>query len=168
MSDILNVNLGVCEVYIGGRNVGHTIGGVEVVYTPEFKETKVDAFAGVAERFLIGESLMAKVPMAESTLVNIKEAMTHASSLNGGDAIGIGVKAGKRSSTAAETVRLHPIANAANDLSDDVTIYKAHVTNEITLPYKNDGETIINAEFSGMIDESRADGNLLGLIGDSL
>ena len=166
MSNILEVNLGVCDVYVGGRHVGHTIGGVEVHYAPEFHETKVDKFAGVAERFLVGEDLFAVVPMAESTLTNIKEAITHANTLSGG--VGIGSNAGKRSSTAAETVRLHPIANAANDKSDDVTIYKAHVTNEITLSYKNDGENIIEAEFHGMVDESRVDGNLLGLIGDSL
>lgn len=166
MSDILNVPLGVCDVYVGGRHVGHTIGGVEVVYSPEYHETKVDAYSGVAERWLIGESLMAKVPMAEATLTNIKEAITHATA--GSGYVSIGSKSGKRSSPAAETVRLHPIANAGDDLSDDVTIYKAHVTNEITLPFKNDGERIIEAEFSGLVDESRTDGNLLGLIGDSL
>lgn len=166
MSDILNVPLGVCDVYVGGRHVGHTIGGVEVHYAPEFHETKVDAYAGVAERWLVGEDLYATVPMAELTIANIKEAITHANSAAG--YVSVGSKAGKRSSTAAETVRLHPIANAAGDLSDDVTIYKAHVTNEITLPYKNDGETIIEAEFHGLVDESRVDGNLLGLIGSSV
>lgn len=166
MSDILEVDLGVCDVYVGGRHVGHTIGGVEVVYSPEFHETKVDKFAGVAERWLIGDGLMAKVPMAEATLTNIKEAMTHAS--QGSNFVSIGSNAGKRSSPATETVRLHPIANAASNKNDDVVIYKAHATNEITLPYKNDGERIIEVEFSGLVDESRTDGNLLGMIGDSL
>lgn len=166
MADILNVNLGVCTVSVGGRDVGHTIGGVEVHYAPEFHETKVDKFAGVAERFLVGEDFYATVPMAESTLTNIKEAITHADTFSGG--VGIGSVAGKRSSTAAEAVVLHPVANAAGDKSDDVTIYKAHVTNEITLSYKNDGENIIEAEFHGLVDESRVDGNLLGLIGDSV
>lgn len=166
MSNILNVPLGVCDVYVGGRHVGHTIGGVELVYSPEFHETKVDKFAGVAERWLIGEDFYAKVPMAESTLTNIKEAITHANA--GTDFVSVGSNAGKRSSPAAELVRLHPIANAADDLSDDAYIYKAHVSNEITLPYKNDGERIIEAEFHGLVDESRTDGNLLGLIGDSL
>ena len=165
MSDILNVKLGTCDVYVGGRHVGHTIGGVEVVYTPEYHETKVDKYAGVAERWLIGESLMARVPLAESTLTNVKEAITHGNSTAGH--VSVGSIAGKRSSTAAEVVRLHPIANDAGVLTDDVTIYKAHVTNELTLSFKNDGERIVNAEFTGLIDESRADGNMLGLIGDS-
>lgn len=166
MSDILNVPLGVCDVYVGGRHVGHTIGGVEVVYSPEYHETKVDKYAGVAERWLIGENIMAKVPLAELTLANIKEAITHANSGEG--FVSVGSRAGKRSSPAAETVRLHPIENQADDFSDDVTIYKAHVTNEITIPYKNDTERIIEAEFSGLVDETRPDGNMLGLIGSSL
>lgn len=166
MSNILNVDLGTCDVYVGGRHIGHTIGGVEVHYAPEFHTTKVDKFAGDAERWLIGEDLYATVPMAEATLTNIKEAITHANTLSGG--VSIGSNAGKRGSLAAETVRLHPIANLANDKSDDVTIYKATVSNEIVLNYKNDGENIISAEFHGLVDESRVDGNLLGLIGDSL
>lgn len=166
MSDALNVDLGTCDVYVGGRHIGHTIGGVEVVYSPEFHETKVDKYAGAVERWLIGESLMAKVPMAEATLTNLKEAMTHATA--GSGFVSIGSKAGKRSSTAAELVRLHPIGNADADKSDDVVIYRATVTNEITIPFKNDGEKVIEVEFTGLIDESKSDGNLLGLIGDSV
>lgn len=166
MSDILNVPLGICDVYVGGRHIGHTIGGVEVVYSPEFHETKVDKYAGVAERWLIGENIMAKVPMAEFTMANLKDAITHSN--QGANYISVGSRAGKRSSTAAETVRLHPIENLDSDKSDDVTIYKAHASNELTIGYKNDGERILETELSGLIDESRADGNMLGLIGDSL
>ena len=166
MSDILNVPLGTCKVYVNGVDIGHTIGGVEVTYSPEYHETKVDEYAGVAERWLIGESLMAKVPIAEATLDNITRAITH--NIDGGDYVSIGSKAGKRSSTKTAVLRLHPIALADSDHSDDVTIYKAHVTNEITLPYKNDGERIIETEWTGIVDESRVDGNMLGLIGDSL
>lgn len=166
MSSILNVTLGTCDVYVGGRHIGHTIGGVEVHYAPEFHETKVDKFAPTAERWLIGEDFYATVPLAEATLTNIKESITIANTLSGG--VSVGSNAGKRASTATEVIRLHPIANLASDKSGDVTIYKAHVTNEITLSYKNDGENIIEAEFHGIVDESRVDGNLLGLIGDSL
>lgn len=166
MSNILNVPLGVCEVFVNGSSVGHTIGGVEAVYSPEFHETKVDKFAGVAERWLIGENIMAKVPMAEATLANIKLAIPFGTQT--ANTAGIGSNAGKRSSTKAVVVRLHPIANASNNFTDDLTILKAVVTNEITLPYKNDGERIIEAEFSGQVDESRADGSMLALIGDSL
>lgn len=166
MGNILNVPLGVCKVYVNGTDLGHTIGGVEAVYSPEFHETKVDEYTGVAERWLIGENIMAKVPIAESTLANLVRAIPHAE--NEGNYITIGSKTGKRSSDKAVVLRLHPIANADNDTSDDLTIFKAAASNEVTIPYKNDGERIIEVEFSGLVDESRADGSMLALIGDSL
>lgn len=165
MSSILNVKLGVCKVYFGGVDMGHTIGGVEVTYAPEYHETKVDEFAGVAERWLVGEKLSAKVPLAENVLATIKEAITHSTDQT--DHITLGSTAGKRSSTLAKLLVLHPVANESSDYSDDVGIYKAHVANEITIAYKNDGEQIIEAVFDGLVDENRDDGNLLGMIGDS-
>lgn len=166
MGNILNVKLGVCKVYFGGVDLGHTIGGVEVTYSPEYHETKVDEFAGTAERWLVGEKLSAKVPLAENTLTTIKNAITHSTDQT--DHVQIGSNAGKRSSTLAKLLVLHPVANADNDYSDDVGIYKAHVSNEITIAYKNDGEQIVEAMFDGLVDEGRSDGNLLGVIGDSL
>lgn len=166
MGNILNVKLGVCSVTFGGVDLGHTIGGVEVSYAPEYHETKVDKYSGVAERWLVGEKLSAKVPLAENTLTVIKNAITH--STDNTDHVTLGSNAGKRSSTYAKLLVLHPIANAANDRSGDVGIYKAHVSNEITIAYKNDGEQIIEAMFDGLVDEGRSDGNLLGMIGDSL
>lgn len=166
MSDIQNVELGTCKVYFDGVDLGHTIGGVEVTYTPTYHETRVDQFAGVSERWLQEETLMATVPLAESTLANILNAVTH--STDETDHITMGSEAGKRSSTYAKQLRLHPIALIDSDESADVYIHRAHVTNEITLPYKNDGERVIEATFEGLVDEARTDGDYLGLIGDSL
>ena len=167
MSSILNVKLGTCKVYFKGVDLGHTIGGVEVTYAPEYQETKVDQFTGIAERWLVGEKLSAKVPLAESTLVQIRAAMTHASD-DADDAVTLGSYAGKRSSTLAGLLVLHPIANEATNYDDDVAIYKAHSSGEVTLPFKNDGEKIIEVMFDGLVDEGRTDGNLLGFIGDSI
>ncbi len=167
MGNILNVKLGTCKVYFKGVDMGHTIGGAEVTYSPEYQETKVDQYTGVAERWLVGEKLSAKIPLAESTLVQLRAAMTHATDA-ADDAITLGSYAGKRSSTLAGLLVLHPIANAANNYDDDVAIYKAHSSGEIVLPFKNDGEKIIEVTFDGLVDEGRTDGNLLGFIGDSV
>lgn len=167
MSDLLNIKLGVCTVKFNNVDLGHTIGGVEAGYAPEYQETKVDKYAGVAERWLIGEKLTAKVPLAESTYSNLNIAITH-SNIHGGDYLTVGSNAGKRSSTYAAKLVLHPIANASNNYDDDLTIFKCHVTSEITLPYKNDGERIIEATFESLVEEGRGDGALLGMFGDSL
>jgi len=165
MGNLLNVKLGVCRVTFKGVDLGYTIGGVEVTYSPEFQETKVDQYTGIAERWLIGEKLSAKVPLAESTLVQLKAGLTHGT--EDGESLTLGKYAGQRSSTLAGLLVLHPVANEDTDLSDDVAIFKAHSSGEVTLPFKNDGERIIETTFDGMVDESKADGSFLGLIGDS-
>lgn len=165
MADVLNVQLGVCSIVFNGADLGHTIGGVEVTYSPEYHETKVDKYTGVVERFLIGEKFGAKVPLAEFTLDVIKAAIPNSTKTS--TKLTIGSNAGKRLSTSAATLVLHPVANEVSDRSDDVVIYKAAVTNEITIAHKNDGEKILEAMFEGLVDETRSDGNLLGLIGDS-
>lgn len=165
MADVLNVKLGVCKVIVGGVDLGHTIGGAELVYTPEYHTTKVDRYTGVAERFLISENMAVRVPLAESTLAVIRKAIPFASQ-SGGKAT-IGSYAGKRLSEKAVPVVLHPVENDDNDRSDDVVLYKGASTGEITLGYKNDGERIVETMFEAFVDESKADGNLLGLIGDS-
>lgn len=166
MGNILNVKLGVCKVTFGGADLGHTIGGVRVRYIPDYHETKVDEHAGISERWLVGEKLEATVPLAENTLASLKAAITHAT--DEGGSVTIGKTAGQRSSSLAKQLVLHPVANEDNDHSDDVVIFKAHVQNEIEIGYRNDGEQIIEAIFGGLVDESKADGSLLGLIGDSL
>lgn len=164
--DSTNVKLGVCKVYANGTLLGHTIGGVEVTYSPEYHETSVDQYgSSLIEKWLIGERLTAKVPLAEYTLAKLNAAIPHGT-VSGGK-MTIGKSAGQRSSEEAVQLVLHPIANADSDRSEDVVLYKAVSTSEIVIGHKNDGEKILEAVFDALIDESRTDGNLLGLIGDS-
>lgn len=167
MADATKVKLGVCSVVLDGTDLGHTIGGVEVMYKPEYHKTSVDKYgSSPVEEYLIGESLSAKVPLAEFTVANLKKAMPQG--VQSGSKLTLGSFAGKKSTDKSGTLVLHPIANAANDRSEDVALYKAVVTSEVTLPMKNDAEKVIEVTFEAHVDESRGDGSLLGLIGDSL
>lgn len=168
MADATNIQLGPCSVVYKGVDLGHTIGGVVLVYTPEYHETMVDKFGNsVVQKFLVGERLVAKANLAEFTLANLQQAIGQ-STLQGDDSVSIGSVAGKKASEKAGMLVLHPLALAASDRNSDVTIYKAVVTNELTIEHKNDGEKVLPVEFDGLIDENRADGNMLGFIGDSL
>lgn len=160
-----NVKLGVCRLYANGVEMGLTIGGAEGIYTPEFHKTKVDQYTGTSEQWLIGESWGAKVRLAESTVANLKRAITHAT--EDGSNLTIGSYAGKRSSSKAFTLVLHPIANEASDRSEDWIVYKAVSTSELNVPFKNDGEKVLEIMFEGLVDETKSDGNMLGMIGDS-
>lgn len=165
MADITNVKLGPCTVTFKGVDLGHTIGGVEVTYEPEYKDIKVDKFAAAAEKVLIGEKMMAKVPLGEFTMANLDVAIPDGVKTAG--KITIGANKGKRASSNAGLLVLHPIVNASNDRSEDIGIYKAVVADVVVIGLKPDEEKILEVTFHGIVDEGRSDGNLLGVIGDS-
>jgi hypothetical protein len=166
MSDISNVKMGVCSVKYGSTDLGHTKGGVTVTYEPDIHDITVDKYGSTpAEKVLIGQKLRATVPLAETTIANLAIAIPEGD--EGTSSIKIGGEVGLRLSSVAETLVLHPIANESTDLSEDVVIYNAIVTNSISIPFKVDEERVVELEFEGIIDESREDGDRLGLIGDS-
>lgn len=168
MADATKIQLGPCSVTYKGVDLGHTIGGVTVTYTPEYYETKVDKFgSSVVEKFLTGERLMAECNLAEFTLANLEVAIAKGTQV-ADDSVSIGSVAGKRASETAGLLVLHPLALAASDRNSDVAIYKAVVTGELKLEHKNDGEKVLPVQFDGLVDENRSDGNLLGFIGDSI
>lgn len=168
MADATKIQLGPCSVTYKGVDLGHTIGGVAVIYTPTYKETSVDAYgASVVEKFLTGERLSAETQLAEFTLANLQQAIGQ-STLQGDDAVSMGSNAGKKASEKAGLLVLHPLALPSSDRNSDVSIYKAVITNELRLDHNNEGEKVLPVTFDGLVDESRPDGNRLGFIGDSL
>jgi len=168
MADATKIRLGVCTVFFKGVDLGHTIGGVEVTYTPEYKEVNVDKFGkSVVEKFLVGERIKAKFSLAEWTLANLRVAIERAT-LQGDDSVSAGSVAGKKASENAGLLVLHPIENAAGNRDDDFSIYKAVSTGELTIVNNNEGERVLPVEMDGLIDENRSDGNMLFFIGDSI
>lgn len=169
MASANNIKLGVCTVTFKGVDLGHTIGGVTVTYTPEYKETSVDKFGkSIVEKFLVGERVKAKFSLAEWTLANLQKVIDQ-NTLQGDDSISVGSIAGKKATVNAGMLLLHPIENAASNLNDDFGIYKATIAgSELEIAYNNEGERVLPCEFDGMIDENRSDGNMLFFIGDSI
>jgi hypothetical protein len=167
MSDISNVQLGVCSVLFNGVDLGHTKGGVEVSYEPVYQEITVDKYGEtVVEKVLTGEKLSAKVPLAEFTIPNLKVAIPAATFAGAADArVTVGKSAGAKASASAAQLVLHPISEGTK--RHDVVFYKAHVSSQIVLAHKNDEQKIIEVEFTALLDESKSDGNYLGLLGDS-
>ena len=165
MASIDNIKLGVCTVKFGSTELGHTKGGVVLTYEPSYHDVSVDAYGEtIVDKRLLGEKITAKVPMAESTLANLQIAIPMATT--SGTTLTIGSSVGDSLAAEAQTLVLHPVANLYDNLDDDFTIYEAVVTNTIELPYTNDGEQIIEVEFTALLDETKDDGNYLGAFGD--
>jgi hypothetical protein len=169
MADITKVKLGVCDVTFNSVNLGHTKGGVTVSYEPEYVDIQVDKYGkSVAEKVLVGESLKVTVPLAESALANIEIGIPAATDVGPSDRATIGKVAGLRMAQFAHELVLHPSANGASDRSEDVVLYKALAAEAIELKYGNEGERVMQLVFHALIDETKSDGNYLGLFGDSV
>lgn len=163
-ADVTNVKLGTCQVTFKGIDLGHTIGGVTFTYEQSYHETAVDKYGEtIVERFLLGEKMSAVVPLAESTIANFAVAMPAGTS--NGSKVTLGSKAGKRMSDEAGLLVLHP--ETATNTDDDIVIYKAMSTQSVEVGMMNDGERLIEVTFESFIDETKSNGNYLGLIGDS-
>lgn len=167
MADITNVQVGVCTVTYNGVDLGHTKGGVEVSYEPTHKDIAVDKYGEtIIEKYLTGEKFTAKVPLAEFTIANLRNAIPQSQFAGAANArITIGAQAGKKASDDAYRLELHPISEGTR--RHDIVLYKAYVASQVVLNHKVDEEKIIEVTFEALLDESKSDGNYLGLIGDS-
>ena len=168
-ADTTNIKIGACTVKLGGTDLGHTKGGVTVVYSPEFADITADQYGNTpVDKALLGEEVRVKVPLSESQVANIGKAIplgTLAGAASG--RLTVGSNAGARLLSDAAQLVLHPIANAADDLSEDVVIHKAVVDSEVEISFNNEDQRIIEVEFIALIDTTKANGNWLGFIGDS-
>jgi hypothetical protein len=167
MADVTKVKVGVCSVVFNGVDLGHTLGGVEVVYEPSHHDVTVDKYGEtVVEKVLSGEKLTAKVPLAEYTIANLKNAIPQSQFQGAANArVHLGKSAGGSARAASAQLVLHPIAEGTKAF--DIVFHKAYVANQITLSHKVDETRVIECEFEALLDETKSDNNYLGFIGDS-
>lgn len=172
MADLANVQIGVQKLTFGSVELGHTDGGCEFAYEPEYTDIVVDAFGTtVADKVLTGEAVRVTVPLAEVTLEKLKNAIPTATLVTDASdpnkkKLTIGSAPGKRLSAVAQKLTLHPAWLPESDKSFDITLHKAVIVSEVTLPYRVDEKTVYEVEFLALVDESKTDGNYLAEIGD--
>lgn len=167
MPDVANVQVGSCSVTYNGLDLGHTKGGVVVSYEPVHTDVMVDAYGEtVVEKFLRGEKLTAKVPLTEFTIANLRNAMPQSQFAGAANArITIGAKAGKKAKEDSYQLVLHPLIEGTR--RHDIVLHKAYVASTVELNHTVDEQKIIEVTFEALLDETKSDGNYLGLIGDS-
>ena len=167
MGDVTNVQVGVCSVTYNGVDLGHTKGGVEVTYEPEYHDITVDKYGNtVVEKVLIGEKLTAKVPLAEFTIANVDKAIPQGTVAGAADSrVLVGQNAGVKGKQYAYQLVLHPINEGTR--RHDIVLHKAYISSEVVLNHMVDEEKVIEVTFEALLDETKSAGNYLGLIGDS-
>lgn len=167
MADVTNVQVGVCSVNFNSADLGHTKGGVEVTYEPTYHEVAVDLYGETpVEKYLTGEKLTAKVPLAEFTIAQMGVAIPQGAFAGAANARRtIGAKAGKKGTSVTAQLVLHPVNEGTR--RHDIVFYKAFVDSVVVLPHRVDEEKIIEVTFVALLDETKSDRNYLGMIGDS-
>ena len=153
LAQVQNVQLGACSVSFGGKDLGLTKGGVKVTISTQTKTIQVDQFGEtIVNDYIMGRSGTVTVPMAESDLTKLAAAIPGAVLIT--DAISqnlqlqIPTSVGTSLLATAKSLVLHPTANAATNLTQDVTIPLAAVTSNISFEFQYNNERVYNIEFT--------------------
>jgi len=157
-------------VTLGGVDLGHTVDGAEISIEREFTETKTDLYGNTpVDMVLAGQKATVKLKLAEIT-PGIFSYVVPESDWDVGtsnrEQIHFGSKAGYSLRNDALQLVITPQAKNT-DNSKTITFFKAVSTDNATVAYKIDEQSVFEVTFTALIDESRAatDGRLLGRLG---
>ncbi|MCG5512859.1 hypothetical protein [Ectothiorhodospira shaposhnikovii] len=164
MSDTKNVKLGVCTVYFDDKDLGFTKGGVEVEVSTDTHKVTVDQFGeSEVNEYIMKRTVVARVPLAETTLQNLVKIMPGAELVGSGDKLRVDVTNGVGISLLDTAKKLRLVPVGAVDSNDDFVIHRAATAGAISFAYKVNEERIFNCEFTGYPDPST---KLLFSVGD--
>lgn len=169
-NDTKNVKLGICLVSYDGVDLGFTKGGVDVAVETQTQEITVDQFGQTPiGEMIMGRTVTATVPLAETTLENLVKIMPGATLAT--DAanpqkkkVVVPTGVGTNLLTLAKPLVLHPKEKALSDKSDDFTIPLASTGGALQYAYKFDEQRVFNVVFKGYPDGEKG---TLFIVGDS-
>lgn len=153
-ANVDNVHLGRCDIEYNNIDLGATLGGCEFHYIPEYHLTKVDNYTGYAKSTLVSERATAVVRLAESSIANLKVAMP--AGTTSGAATPTSIYVGDGTPHTGYELKLSPV-----DTSYVITVYKAIVVSEVTLPFVVDGERMVEVTFEALVDTTKDAGKRL-------
>lgn len=109
-SSTRNVKLGVCTITYKGTDLGYTSGGVEVTVKTDTHKSTVDQFGKTPiNEYVMGREVMAKVPLAETTIGNMVAIMPGATVASVGGAAATGTVTIATNPVGAETVVINGV-----------------------------------------------------------
>lgn len=156
-------------VTFGGVDLGHTVDGCEISIEREFTEVKTDLYGNTpVDYVLTGQKAMVKMKLAEVAPNTLAYVVPESDWDVGSTAsqVHFGTKAGySLRNDALELVITPQGGNADGSLT--ITLFKAVSTDNATVAYKIDEQSVFEVTFTALVDESRAatDGRLLGRMG---
>ncbi len=161
--DLSRVVSGPAELTVGGVAVGRTWGPVKARFTPLLRE-ETAAYTGLTpvDFTVVGVRAEVVVTLAEHVIENLILAMPHLLAASG--YAGVGYLPGLRLAEGASELTLHPVARDAGDTTEDVTLHHAVCVGVAEMEYSNEADRLVEARFVGLVDTSRANGDMVGRI----
>lgn len=156
-------------ITFGGVDLGHIVDGAEISIEREFTEVKTDLYGNTpVDMVLAGQKATVKLKLAEITPGTLSYVMpeTDWDVATNKEHVHFGTKAGYSLRNDAMELVITPVGGNA-DGSLTFTFFKAVSTDNMTLKYKIDEQSVFEVTFTALVDESRAatDGRLLGRMG---
>lgn len=170
-----NVRIGQADLYIdfgaGEVSLGHTFGGVDFEFDRNMTDLLVDDYgSSPVEIALTGNDLRIVARLAEPVLEILQYVIPEGAYVEGvgGDAkMGLGQDSGYMLGQHAGELRIHPHHKADNERDEDIYIWKAVSVENITMPFRNDEQRVVEVTFRALVDETQPAGSRLGRIGDA-
>lgn len=170
MADISKLKVAAGSlVTFGGVDLGHTVDGAEIEIEREFTEVKTDLYGNTPVDYVVsGQKATIKLKLAEihpNTMAYVvPEADWDVGTAD--EHVHFGTKAGYSLRNDAQELVLTPQGGNADD-NLTITLFKAVSTDNMSLMYKIDEQSVFEVTFTALVDESRSatDGRLLGRMG---
>jgi hypothetical protein len=156
-------------ITFGGVDLGHTVDGAEIEIEREFTEVKTDIYGNTpVDMVLAGQKATVKLKLAEITPGTLSYVIPEADYDVGSsdDHLHFGSKSGYSLRNDALELSISPQAKNS-DNQRTITFFKAVSTDNATVAYKIDEQSVYEVTFTALVDESRnaTDGRLLGRVG---
>lgn len=168
--NINKLRIGRRRVFFKGLDMGHTIDGAVLKIDRKFKEVIADKYGpdSLVDLALTGQRIEIKVKLAQPDFDTWRHAVPESFDYDGAgtlDRVDFGADAGALLRGEAGTLVLHKPENALTDDSEDYTFYKAVSSEPIETSFKVDEQTVVEINFTCLIDETYSGGRRLGHYG---
>jgi hypothetical protein len=157
-------------VTLGGVDLGHTVDGAEISIERELTEVKTDLYGSTpVDMVVAGTKATVKLKLAEITAGVFSYVLPESDwdiGTSNRESIHFGTKAGYQLRNDALQLVITPQGNNVNN-AKTITFFKAVSTDNVTVAYKIDEQSVFEVTFTALVDESRnaTDGRLLGRFG---
>jgi len=159
MADASKIKTGPCEVFLDGVSVGHTEGDVVVQFGVQRRERlSVRYGESPVDQVRVGQRMTVTFQIAEWTLANVQAWFPEASL--SGNTLRFGETPGGKDGDNAKRLVLRPLKAAGE--SEDIVLYRAVVESVADIGFNSEEDRVVQVTFKGLVDESRADGDLIG------